>query len=139
MKNNTFSGWIFILLLIVIGSLFTASWVFLWKANTVSIWILPMIGGLVLYPYLFIQLLVPVIRDYRRPKTQRQSESDKPFYQAIVVLVLMYICVSIAFGGMWVYFLKNPITGITMGGVGLCGLAIPLCYLIVVAIRTFNK
>lgn len=139
MKNNSsFLGWIFIILTLFFGSLFTSSLVMVYKVNTLTIWIIPLLLGIIYVWVAIAQIIAPLWRDYRKPRTQRQLENIRPFYQFMIMLLLVHICLSIALGGVWVYFAKGPEAGIRMGAFGLILLVLPIAYAMFVALKTIK-
>lgn len=137
-KNNALLGWFLILLTLFFGSLFAASYVMVWKQNNFSIWVIPAILSIPYFLFLYTTVVSPLWRGYRKPRTQRQFDSIKPFYQLLLMLGMTHVCLSISLGGIWVYFCRDNALGIQMGAFGLVSLAIPIAYAVVAAIKTIK-
>ena len=138
MKYHTFLGWVFIVFSLLIGSLFTASWVIMWKSDTAWFWLIPCIAGIVYYICCGIYILIPFIDEYRRPRTQAEFDALKPYYVFVFSTMVAYVCLSITLGSIWVFNFKSFEAGRTMLAIGLVSLSIPVGILVVAAAKSLK-
>lgn len=138
-KRDVIIGLSFLFVTLLIGSLFTASLKILAETDEVSWWLLPAVTGMIYFTILGVQFFGPLYRDYRKPRSQRQWDTIKTYYQIVIATVMIFTALCIALGGIWVYFYYSEQHGARMTGLGLTLLSVPLAYLIFKTIRLLRQ
>lgn len=139
MKNNNLLGLAFIAVSLAVGSVFTASWVFMQVSRLSWLWAVICLLCLVFYLFVIRDVIIPFIKDYRRPKSQEMQDALTPFYSFALSMLFAHAGVSVVLGGAIVCFFYSSATGLPIMTGGFISLIIPLAITLTTAIWYINK